>query len=277
MRYRVLAALPLAWGAIFLLIAFALMGHPLQGAFLRIEITLVKLLAVAGAWSAAQLLERGEYPRRGWFLVGAGIAIFLVRDLVAQVPRVPEAVGLGPAGQAVLRAVLVSLGNLVQLVGIWLLSRAWKVASLALPVSPRGQAATVAGAVALALAFAGPGIVTDARRILGGELERVAGLASALGDFGSLCLIAPLLLTALALRGGLLGWPFLLLTVSCVAWLFYDATLVLGGVAGLAPAQVRVWSELFRALGCTFLGAAGLAQRFVVSQMRALGRPAAAS
>jgi hypothetical protein len=231
---------------------------------------------VAGAWAAAQILEPGEYPRRGWFLMGAGIAVFLVRDLVAQVPAVPAALGLEPAGQAVLRAVLVSLGNILQLVGIWLLSRAWKVASLALPVSPRGQAITVAAAVALALVFAGPALVTDAQRVLAGEIDRVSGVASALGDFGSLCLIAPLLLTALALRGGMIGWPFLLLTASCVSWLFYDATLVLGPMAGLAPAQVRVGSELFRALGCTFSGAAGLAQRMVVSEMRALRRRPAA-
>src|SRR5262245_39653986 len=52
MRYRVLAVLPLAWGAVYLVVALALLGHPALGTFLRTEITLVKLLAVAGAWAA---------------------------------------------------------------------------------------------------------------------------------------------------------------------------------------------------------------------------------
>jgi hypothetical protein len=41
MRYRVLAVLPLVWGAVYLVAALALMGHPAQGTFLRTEITLV--------------------------------------------------------------------------------------------------------------------------------------------------------------------------------------------------------------------------------------------
>jgi hypothetical protein len=89
----------------------------------------------------------------------------------------------------------------------------------------------------------------------------------------SLCLIAPLLLTALALRGGLIGWPWALLTTSYVAWLLYDAVLVYGPSLGADPATVRLASEVCRALGCTYGFSAGLAQRAVVDDML---RPAAA-
>jgi hypothetical protein len=102
-----------------------------------------------------------------------------------------------------------------------------------------------------------------------------AGVFSALGDMVSLWLIAPLLLTALALRGGLFGWPFALLTASYVAWLGYDALGVVGAELGLGPAGARTASELFRALGCLYGLSAGLAQRAVVRELRALAVPRA--
>jgi hypothetical protein len=89
-----------------------------------------------------------------------------------------------------------------------------------------------------------------------------------MGDAISLFLIAPLLFTALALRGGLFGWPYSLLTTSYVAWLLYDASLAVGPAIGLGAAGARVVSELFRALGCLFGFSAGVAQRFVVQGLR---------
>jgi hypothetical protein len=119
--------------------------------------------------------------------------------------------------------------------------------------------------------FAGPGVVSNAKRVADGDLVALASSASALGDMVSLCLIAPLLLTALSLRGGLIGWTWTLLTASYVAWLLYDALLVVGPWLGLGPRGVRTGSELFRALGCTFGFTAGLAQRAVVQQLRSIG------
>src|SRR5262249_44582275 len=99
---------------------------------------------------------------------------------------------------------------------------------------------------------------------------RAAGLFSALGDMVSLWLIAPLLLTALALRGGLFGWPFALLTASYGAWLGYDALGVGGGDLGLSPHATPAAAEPFRAPGCLYGLSAGLAQREVVAKVRRL-------
>src|SRR5262249_59047068 len=98
----------------------------------------------------------------------------------------------------------------------------------------------------LVAAAAGPAVLRSAGPLLQGDLSRAAGVFSALGDMVSLWLIAPLLLTALALRGGLFGWPFALLTTSYVAWLGYDAIGVLGADLGLSAHGTRLLSELFR-------------------------------
>ena len=160
--------------------------------------------------------------------------------------------------------------HLSQIVGTWLLARAWKVANLSLPGSKRGRWALVGGAVMLAMALAGPVVLGTGRRVLSGDWTGLASLASALGDLVSLCLVAPLLLTALALRGGLIGWPWALLTTSYVCWLVYDALGVLAPGLGLGPHATTVANESFRALGCLFGFSAGMAQRAVVARLRHL-------
>lgn len=269
MRFKVLAVVPLVWTLAFVGFDLVLYGSPSYGIFVRTEIELAKALSLAGAWAAAIAHERGDYPRRAWFLIGACLALLLLRDLTLA-PIGWEA--LGTDTLYLLRGSLVAVGNASQVVGTWLLARSWKVASLALPGPQERQWLVVVAAVVLGLAVVGPGVVADTRAVASGDLATIPGLASALGDMISLWLIAPLLLTALALRGGLIGWPFALLTTSYVAWLFYDALAALGPQLGLDPRWVRTGSEVFRALGCTFGFSAGLAQRFVVIQMRGLGR-----
>jgi hypothetical protein len=265
MRYRTLAVLPLAWGAVFLL-GDAWVAHtPGHAVFLRTQLELAKAMALAGSLAAALAFERREYLRRAWLLIGGCMALLLLRDATL-LPLGLEA--MGQQRLSVLRGLLVVVANLSQIAGTWMLARAWKRAALALPVSRGAQWLLVAVVVAAAVAVTGPAVLQNVRHVEGGDLTAVAGVASAAGDAISLFLIAPLLLTALALRGGLFGWPFSLLTASYMSWLLYDALLVLGPGLALEAAGVRSASELFRALGCLFGFSAGLAQRFVVEQLR---------
>jgi len=273
MRYRAFVLLPLAWGAAFLLGDALLYGQPGYPYFLRTQVELAKALALAGSLAAAFALEPGDYLRRAWLFIAGCMALLLLRDLTLA-PIGFDAVG--PRNLDLLRGVLVVMANLSQVVGTWMLARAGERAGLGLPLSAATQRTLVVVAVALSAAIAGPGVVTNTNRVLGGDLNAMTSVASSLGDAISLCLIAPMLLTALALQGGLIGWTWTLLTASYVAWLFYDATLVLGPGIGLGPRGVRTGSEVFRALGCTFGFTAGLAQRAVVEQLRRLGSGAAA-
>lgn len=260
MRFRWLAVFPVFWAAAFLALATAFSGTTSQGIYFRTEIELVKILALLGSWGAALAFEKGEYLRRAWFLIGASFACFLLRDLTLA-PLGFEALG---GGLVVLRGGLSILGNLSQVIGTWMLARAWKVAGLSLPGQRSKHVLVVAGAVVLSLVFAGPAVLQHGRTVLAGGWDAVPLLASAIGDAVALCLIAPLFLTALALHGGSLEWVWGLLTASSIAWLFYDAAAVYGPGLGLSPAAGRIASELFRALGCTLGFSAGMAQRWIV-------------
>jgi hypothetical protein len=196
------------------------------------------------------------------------MGLLLLRDLTLLPLGLREA--MGAKGFEVTRSLLVVAANASQVVGTWLLARSWRVAGLSVPASPAAQWSVVGLVVLVVGAVAGPGLISGLRQLGGGDLGALANLASALGDVLSLFLIAPLLLGALALRGGSMGWPFSLLSASFVAWLLYDAMLALGPAAGLASPQVRTISELFRALGCLFGFSAGLAQHLVVQQIRRL-------
>jgi hypothetical protein len=266
MRYRALAVFPLLWSGAFLLGSTWLAGTDSLPVFVRTQTELAKALALIGALAAALAFERGEYLRRAWLLIAGCMALLLLRDATL----LP--IGLDSMGErrlAALRGLLVVGANLSQIAGTWMLARAWKRAALALPVSGLSQSLLVAAIVVVVVAVTGPGVLHNAGRVESGDIAALTGLASALGDAISLFLIAPLLLTALALRGGLFGWPYSLLTTSYVAWLLYDAAVAMGSTLGLDPAGLRTVSEIFRALGCLFGLSAGLAQRFVVEEIRA--------
>jgi hypothetical protein len=268
MRYRAFVVFPLLWSGAFLLGGALLHGAPAYPVFVRSEVELAKALALAGALAAALALEPGDYLRRAWIYIAGCMGLLLLRD-VTLAPSVGAA--LGPKGLDLVRSVLVVGANLSQVIGTWMLAKAGQRAGLGVPVSRGAQWGVLVVTVVLAAAFAGPGVVVSAQRVLAGDLGALTGSASALGDMVSLCLIAPLLLTALALRGGLIGWTWTLLSASYVAWLLYDALLVLGPTLGLGAVGARTASELFRALGCTFGFTAGLAQRAVVQQLRNIG------
>jgi hypothetical protein len=265
-RFHVLVVLPLVWGVLFLALDGVFFGGAQYMTFLRTEVETVKVLTLVGSWAAALAFERGAYQRRAWFLIGLCMALLLTRDLTL----LPFFRRFDPRSLAVAAGLLVALANLSQVIGTWMLARTWKVAQLALPGSVAAQWATVALVGVVAAAAAGPGVIRNGGLLLRGDFTRAAGVFSSLGDVFSLWLIAPLLLTALALRGGLFGWPFALLTTSYVAWLVYDVVFVLGPDLGLSARGARTLSELFRALGCLFGFSAGLAQRWVVGRVRHL-------
>ena len=68
-----------------------------------------------------------------------------------------------------------------------------------------------------------------------------------------------MLLTSVALRGGLLGRPWFMLTAAQVSWLVYDL---------LAFADAIALREMARTLACAYSLCAGLAQRGIKDEAR---------
>jgi hypothetical protein len=261
MRYRVLVIVPLVFVAAYLAVCFTIGTGPARPMFMRAEIETVKALALIGCWAAAMRFEKGDYLRTAWFLNGLCYLLILVRDGVF----LPGFLGHS-RGVDFLEGGVILAANASSVIGAWLLARAWQVAGIELPVSRVGRGTIITIAIGISLAVAGPAVYGDFRDLFAGELVSGVGLASDLGDIISFCLIAPVLLTAIALRGGSLVWPWGLITASMLGWLFYDGSLLVGRtILHADPLIVRTISDAFRSLACLFGFAAGLAQRIAVA------------
>ena len=263
MRLRWLPLFPLLYGAAFLAIAGSLQGSEALAPFLLWQRILVRVLAAAGCFAAVSCFETGDHLRRAWSLLAAGTIVILSRDLLRLAPAfAPETAG--PGGQALVAGLGV-LSNLALLGGVWRLARSWKMAAITLPGGRSGFGAVAAITIAFTLLVAGPGALQHLKALLQGDLSVLVLVVSAVVDIITLCLIAPLLLTAVSMRGGLFSWPWGLITASRVSWLLYDAAVAVD--PGRLPAGLPL-DELFRGLGGNYLCAAGLAQYLVIRQVR---------
>jgi hypothetical protein len=226
---------------------------------LRVEIETVKALALVGSIIAARAFHRGDYLRRGWLLIGSHYGVLLLRDLLYTFWLDRNG---GDATQYFATA-LILLANVCAVTGIWIMSRTLQVAGIALPGSPSRRAAVTWAGVVVALAIAGPSLYFDVNLAMSGDSRALVFIVSGVGDVFALALIAPVLLTAIALSGGLLRWPWGLLTASLLGWLLYDASGMMRHFISFDPVRVTMWSEMFRCLACTFCFSAGIAQRAV--------------
>src|SRR5438270_2647026 len=81
MKYRIVAAFPFAFVALFL-VALSVVHEPAsRDVRVRVEIETVKALGLAGCIAAALAFDRGDYMRRAWALQGGCLLMLLVRDL----------------------------------------------------------------------------------------------------------------------------------------------------------------------------------------------------
>jgi hypothetical protein len=143
-----------------------------------------------------------------------------------------------------------------------LFARAHRVAGLELPWSRRARVLFMVTVALLAIAAAGPPLALQLGPALRGDLAAASGAISSLGDLVTLALIAPLFMTAVALRGGLLVWPWAFYTAATIAWLLYDAQdTVIWLVPSLGEEPLSMVTVPLRILACTLTFAAGLAQR----------------
>lgn len=262
MRLRALAAFPLLYAAAFAAVAVALAGSDALGPFLASQNVLVRVLASIGCLAAASGFERGEHLRRAWLWLGTGTMLLLLRTVLLQFAAFQPA-GAVPAAAQVPNA-LAALGNVALLAGIVQLARSWRKAAISLPGGRLGALAVGVVSAGLAIWVAGQVAVDTGRQFAAGDWNAFGLFVSTVTDILSLALIAPLLLTAVAMRGGLFAWPWGLITASQISWLLFDAALALENpVAAGIPLPY-----LFLALAENYVFAAGLAQLWVMRHVR---------
>ena len=260
MKPRTLVWVPFVFAALFVVLALAA-GTGALPTVVRVENETGKLLAAAGCLAAAYAFESGDYMRRAWLYSGGCLLLLLVRDVT-----IIQAIGgtFTPGQLTVVQGTLVVVANASSVIGTWLLARAWTVSGL--EEAPAGTRWALRGAgVAVSLLVTGWPLCVDASKLLAGDLAAIPWVGSDLGDTIAFALVAPVLQTALALRGGALLWPWALLTAGGFCWILYDAGWGFTELLHVeADPRARVAVEAMRALACTFVGGAGLAQRAVV-------------
>jgi hypothetical protein len=252
LTYRSLAVAPVVLVALALA-AWGIAPAEARPTVLVAAVEAAKVLALAGCAVAAWTFEPGEYLRRAWVLVGAGTLLLFGRDVVALA-----------GGSVLAQGVLATAGNGFGVAGTWILARVWTVSGLDEGDAPTGKWPLRTGAVALAVLVTGWPLVGDLGALARGDAFAVVPLASDVADTVVLALLAPLLRTTLALQGGVLRWPWALLTVSNLLWLVFDAVYGVLGLLHVEPSRAHVATEALRVIATMYLFSAGFAQRKAV-------------
>jgi hypothetical protein len=251
MSYRTLAWIPAIVAVVFLVVEITL--GPSAHGLVRFEVEAAKIMWLAGALAAASSFDRGDYLRRGWMLMATGVLLFLLRDMALLTTTTTFAIA---------RGALVIGGNIAQVWGLLVLARVWTAAGLDDAV--RGQRrALFAAALAAAAVLTGPSIVHDVTGVASGDLEAVPHLASDVGDAAIFVLLAALVRTALALRGGVVFWVWSLLAIGQLSWVLFDGARTIAELGGASTSSP--WVECLRVLGASYFCAGGFAQRWVIS------------
>jgi hypothetical protein len=259
MSYRVLGALPVV-ATVLTAVLVASMPPDLRPGTLNVIAEVAKVMALVGLAVGAITFDRTDYLRRGWGLLAGCYVCLLVRD--AWVIALPGAVG------EIGKGLLVVLGNVLVVGGTWTLARAWRVAGLEEMESNVVRYASIGGAVFTSLVFAGPAMWVDLQYTLNGHGSYYWMVASDLGDLLALPVLAPVALTALAVKDGTLRWPWGLLTASLAAWLLYDGVLTMPDLLKIDDrGGFRFVADCCRVLATTSAFAAGMAQRQAMREL----------
>jgi hypothetical protein len=259
-----LAALPFGGVALFIVSLFVFPTEDARAIAIRTAIEISKAMALTGALAAAFTFQPGDHLRRAWLYVAACSGFLLVRDLFL----IPSLANLDPFLIPWLRSGLAVVANACGVIGAMLIASAWAIPGVALPGSRMTRGGLLFGAAVIALLVAGPSTWLRVQEAYAGNARAVGLVASGIADMLQLTLLAPVLMTAIALRGGLLSWTFFLLAASQFSWLFYDALAAYGELVWGAGLVMLAGSECFRLLANGYTFAAGLAQRSVVLAAR---------
>ncbi len=255
-RYVVLAATAAA-SFVIVLVAAALAPADLRWPLVDGIVRACKVVGLFGCLVGALSFGFHQHLFRGWALVAASYALLVLRDAVIYGHLIVD------EGRRI-EAGFVLSADVLGVLGAWMMARAWYVGGLELPGTRTTRRLVRAVAAAMAVSITLPAVWIHVPQLVTGPPHAIMGLANALADAISISLLAPVLLTALALRGAAIAWPWALLTASLFGWLCYDATFSLSASHDSSGA-FRALGEAFHALACVGCGVAGIAQRLVVT------------
>lgn len=205
---------------------------------------------VSGFVTAAKF-SHGDRLLKSWLFLGLGYSLSAVRHATRLAGYFDSSIVLPDA----VSNVLVIAQNVAIALALLLFVLAWRATGLTAPISRGAQMASTIAGIAVAVIVGGYPLV---KALTSAEPNPVL-LISTAGDIVGLSLIVPLMLSALAMRGGLLMHTWVYLAASEMAWLLYDVWWALE--PRVAPNVSTAILEAMRLVAVLFAFIATVAQR----------------
>lgn len=221
--------------------------------YYRGVLVVVALLTAINSFITARKFDSSDRLYLSWFLLGAGYTVASVRYLLRIYLLLT---GSGVTNPYVLNGLLI-LQNVLVPISLFLFVRAWQATGLAAPGSAGAHHISILLGVIVAVIVGGFPLIRGFATVQ----ADLVGLVSTLGDMVSIALIVPLMMPALALRGGSLMHTWAYLTAGIITWLVYDIWYALRATMPLQPNVARGIEEAIRVVAIMFACIASIAQR----------------
>lgn len=229
--------------------------------FVYVDVALMKMLAAVGLGWAAARYGRREYLFWAWALLAANYALLGAADLLFT--RRFHLANLETNSANVVWAVFVVAANLIAAAGTLMLARVWRVVGIALPDPSGAKRVIVIASIIVSAVIVGYTTIPSFKEAFAGDPQGFVGVIGSACDLICFSVIAPLVLRALAMRGGTLAWPWGLVAASSLTWLIFDVLVELD--LPLSDAVGHSLTNGVRVAACALSMGAGFAQRWATS------------
>jgi hypothetical protein len=211
---------------------------------------LLACVAVATGLAASRYGWWSEYLGRAWTLFCTGYSLLAVGEVLRRTisdAHIPTQVAL--------------IGGNVALVAAYIVTaRSFKAAGLDFGASRTRTWLATGLSLAIALALCLEPILAAWSRLTQG-IGQPSFLVSPVADVVTFALVAPLLLSAFALRGGQQFWVYALLTTGTIGWMINQGAAGTLGLLGVTDTSTIRAGRMFGfATACFFIAAAAIAQ-----------------
>lgn len=210
-------------------------------------------VAIATAFAASKFDWWSEYIGRAWTLFFVEYALLTASEVLRR---------WGGPDIVTLRETLVVIANVAGIGAYWLMARSLKAAGLDYYGSQLKKWSVIALAVIVAFLLCYEPIVSASQ-----DLDTAEGWAtffSPLADAITFLLVAPLVLTTMALRGGQLSWIFGFLATGTIGWMVNQGARAVVTVFGGGDSAIRTGRILGFAIAGAFISAAAWTQWLAV-------------
>lgn len=173
-----------------------------------LRIVLYSLATILAGLAAAQFGWLSQHLGRAWTLFSLEFLLLLVNYIVRRTaPDADLALDLSVIG-----------ANGVQVAAYWLMARSLNAAGIGYLTSQSKRILLTLLALAVAVLLCYSSLLAEWQSIRAGDV-RIGSIVSVVSDVITFTLIAPLAMSAFALRGGQLFWIFGYLTLAVFGWM----------------------------------------------------------